>query len=84
MFAHFHPRHIPGLIAASSMAFGGLWPIFDARGAMKEFGFPDRVANTPASVPVMIVGSARTTVLGVLMLLFYSRRQLISLTLSWP
>ncbi|KAI0415870.1 hypothetical protein F5X98DRAFT_345143 [Xylaria grammica] len=75
MFWHFEFGHIPALIAGSTMAFGGLWPMFDARGAMLEFGFPARVADTPAAAPVFVVGNARTTCLGFLMLLFYSRRQ---------
>ncbi|KAI8627209.1 hypothetical protein F5Y19DRAFT_182587 [Xylariaceae sp. FL1651] len=75
MFEHFHPRHIPALIAANTMAFGGMWPIVDPRGAMREFGFPDRIAGSPEAAPVMVIGNVRTTVLGLLMLLFYSRQQ---------
>ncbi|KAI0391872.1 hypothetical protein F5Y17DRAFT_387856 [Xylariaceae sp. FL0594] len=76
MFEHFHPRHIPALIAGTTMAFGGMWPMLDPRGAMRDFGFPARIANCPEAAPVMVTGNVRTTVLGFLMLLFYSRRQL--------
>lgn len=58
------------------MTFGGMWPIFDARGAILEFGFPARIADTPAAAPVMVIGSARTTCIGLLVFLFYSRNQL--------
>ncbi|KAH9905869.1 hypothetical protein F4778DRAFT_682145 [Xylariomycetidae sp. FL2044] len=75
MFQHFHPRHIPALITGTAMAFGGMWPMIDPRGAMREFGFPDRIANAPEAAPVMIVGNVRTSVLGFLMLLFYWRCQ---------
>ena len=76
MLQHFHPRHIPALIAGSTMALGGLWPIFNAPAAMLEFGLPARIANTPAAAPVMVVGTVRTTIIGVLILVFYSRRQM--------
>ena len=75
MFEHFELRHIPALFAASTMAFGGLWPMFDARGAILEFGLPARIADTPATAPVMVVGNVRTTIIGLLMLIFYSRGQ---------
>lgn len=58
------------------MAFGGIWPIFNPRGAMLEFGFPARIADTPAAAPVMVIGQARTTCIGLLVFLFYSRNQL--------
>jgi hypothetical protein len=75
MFDHFTLRHIPALIAGSTMAFGGLWPLWDARGAMLEFGFPARIADVPQAAPVMAVGNARTSALGFAMLLLYSRNQ---------
>jgi hypothetical protein len=73
MFASFHLRHIPALFAATTQAFGGLWPLWDARGAMLEFGFPARIADVPASAPVMTVGTARTTAIGLIMLVFYAQ-----------
>ncbi|KAI0520764.1 hypothetical protein F5B22DRAFT_50765 [Xylaria bambusicola] len=76
MLGHFQFSHIPALFAGSAMAFGGVWPMFDAPAAMREFGFPAHVANTPAAAPVFVVGNVRTTCLGFLMLLFYARRQL--------
>ncbi|KAI1824549.1 hypothetical protein F4861DRAFT_505407 [Xylaria intraflava] len=76
MFDHFQFGHIPALIAGSTMAFGGLWPFVDARGSMLEFGLPARIADTPTAAPVFVVGNARTTCLGFLMLLFYARQEL--------
>lgn len=61
---------------ASTMTFGGMWPLFNARGAMLEFGFPAKIADTPAAAPVMAIGQARTTCIGLLVFLFYSRGQL--------
>ncbi|KAI0468216.1 hypothetical protein F4859DRAFT_517404 [Xylaria cf. heliscus] len=75
MLGHFEFGHIPALIAGSTMAFGGMWSIFDARGSMLEFGFPARIAETPMATPVFVVGNVRTTCLGFLMLLFYWRQQ---------
>lgn len=75
MIGHFTPRHIPGLIAATTMTFGGMWPLFNARAAMLEFGIPARIADVPATGPVMVIGQVRTTCLGALMLYFYARGQ---------
>lgn len=55
------------------MTFGGMWPLFTARGAMLEFGFPDRVASAPAAAPVMVIGQVRTSVIGILVFLFCAR-----------
>ena len=58
------------------MTFGGLWPLFNAPGAMLEFGFPTQVADAPAAAPVMVIGQARTTIIGLLVFILYSRNQL--------
>lgn len=60
---------------ASSLTFGGLWPIFDAQGSMLEFGFPPSIASAPAAAPVMVIAQVRSTVIGVLLFLFYARSQ---------
>ncbi|KAK4220738.1 hypothetical protein QBC38DRAFT_167194 [Podospora fimiseda] len=73
MIYPFSLRHIPAFIVATSSTFGGLWPIFDAEGAMLEFGFPPHVARTPETRPVMLNGQARTTILGMLAYTFYFR-----------
>lgn len=69
-------RHIPALLVASSMTFGGMWPMFNARRAMLEFGLPALVADTPQAAPVMIIDGARTTIIGLLVFMFYSRGQM--------
>lgn len=58
------------------MTFGGIWPLFNAEGAMLDFGFPAHIAKNPAAAPVMKVNGVRTTVIGLLTFLFYSRGQL--------
>ncbi|KAI0097648.1 hypothetical protein GGR51DRAFT_577936 [Nemania sp. FL0031] len=75
MFENFRLQHIPGLIVASSMTFGGIWPLFDAHGAMSEFGFPQRIASAPPTAPVFQVGNARTTTIGLLTFFYYARQQ---------
>ncbi|KAI0455628.1 hypothetical protein F5B21DRAFT_503187 [Xylaria acuta] len=70
------PRHIPALMVAVTMTFGGVWPLLDPRGSMLEFGLPPRIANTPAAAPVFKSGNARTTVTGLLTFFFYVRNQL--------
>ncbi|CAJ2508246.1 Uu.00g094320.m01.CDS01 [Anthostomella pinea] len=56
MFTHFSARHIPALIAGTSMTFGGLWPIFNARASLSGFGLPPRIADVPATRPVAVIG----------------------------
>ncbi|KAI1124992.1 hypothetical protein F5Y10DRAFT_18178 [Nemania abortiva] len=75
MFEHFRIQHIPSLIVASTINFGGIWPLFDARGAMLEFGFLPRIADPSSSAPIFQVGNARTTAIGLITFLFYSRQQ---------
>ncbi|KAK4190674.1 hypothetical protein QBC35DRAFT_489430 [Podospora australis] len=67
----FSPRHIPAIILATTSAFGGIWPMFNAEKAMLEFGFPRKVAQAPETRPVMVNGQARTTILGALAFIFY-------------
>lgn len=50
--------------------------MFNAKGAMQEFGFPDKIASAPAAGPVMVIGQVRGTIIGLLVFLFYSRNQL--------
>ncbi|KAK5991834.1 hypothetical protein PT974_05220 [Cladobotryum mycophilum] len=76
MLDHFVVRHIPPLFVASATTFGGLWPFWSPRDAMLEFGLPERIANSPAAHPVMVLCSARSTTLGVLMLVFYHQNKL--------
>jgi hypothetical protein len=68
MFEQFAWRHIVPLFVASATTFGGLWPFWAPRDAMLEFGLPARIADSPTS--------ARTTALGLLMLIFYQQRKL--------
>ncbi|KAI0485289.1 hypothetical protein GGR56DRAFT_669771 [Xylariaceae sp. FL0804] len=76
MATQFESRHIPALFAATVMTFGGMWSYLDARTAMLEFGFPERIAATPAAAAVMHINNARTQVLGICMYTFYFRGQL--------
>ncbi|KAI0969298.1 hypothetical protein F4678DRAFT_439959 [Xylaria arbuscula] len=76
MFDVLYLKHIPALIVASTMTFGGMWPLFNAKDAMLEFGFPRRIATTHTAAPVFKVGNARTTVIGLLTFYFYYRGQL--------
>ncbi|KAL6887993.1 hypothetical protein GGI43DRAFT_229637 [Trichoderma evansii] len=73
MFEHFALRHIVPLFVASATTFGGLWPFWAPRDAMLEFGLPARIADSPTAQPVMVLSSARTTALGLLMFIFYQQ-----------
>lgn len=76
MFETFTLGHIPALLVGTAMTFGGMWPMCDARGAMLEYGFPARIADTRACAPVMVMGTVRTSIIGMLVFIFYARNQL--------
>ncbi|KAI1402481.1 hypothetical protein F4819DRAFT_280192 [Hypoxylon fuscum] len=76
MFEHFKLRHIPPLFVACATSFGGLWPLFDPKAALLEFGFPSFIAESPPVYPVMVTQSIRTSTLGLIMLTFYYQKKL--------
>ncbi|KAI1752839.1 hypothetical protein F4782DRAFT_529952 [Xylaria castorea] len=69
-------RHIPALIFACIMTFGGMWPLLDPSGSMLEFGLPPHIAHAAAAARAFKSGNARTTVIGLLVFFFYIRNQL--------
>ena len=72
MATGFSPRHIPALFIATTTTFGGaLYPLASAAGSLREFGFPPRVQKSKEAQSVMIIGSARTACLGMLLYIFY-------------
>ncbi|KAK1236108.1 hypothetical protein PQX77_000652 [Marasmius sp. AFHP31] len=76
MLPSFSLRHIPALFVASTTTFGGFWPLFNAKAAILDFGLPPRVAKSPEAQSVMKCCSARTTVLGTLIFIFYAQNRL--------
>ncbi len=79
MFEQFTAWHILPLLVATATTVGGVWPFFDARGAMLEFGYPVFIVEKPATHPVMITSSARSSILGALMLVFYFQGKLVEM-----
>lgn len=71
MFAHFALRHIPPLLVATALTFGGLIPFFNAEYAILEFGLPKRIAISKPAQSIMIVSSARITAIGLALFTFY-------------
>ncbi|KAI0200754.1 hypothetical protein F4808DRAFT_150803 [Astrocystis sublimbata] len=69
-------NHVPALIVATTMTFGGLYSLLNPHGTLSEFGFPPRIAETPAAASPFKVGNVRTTVIGLLTYIFYFRNQL--------
>ncbi|KAK4452217.1 hypothetical protein QBC34DRAFT_294123 [Podospora aff. communis PSN243] len=68
----FNPYHLPALFIATTQTLGGIWPIFfNTSSAMLEFGLPPRVANSREGQTAFVVGSARTTVIGLVMWMLY-------------
>jgi len=68
-------RHTPALLVILTTTFGALWPMFDAKAAMLEFGFPLHLAESPLTAPIMVHAESRTMILGLITALFYIRRQ---------
>ena len=68
-------RHVPTLLVASSMAFGGLIPLWDAAYAIRLFGLPAHVSTSAPAQSVMVVASARTSALGLALFTFYAQRK---------
>jgi len=71
----FSIRHIPALFVATTCTFGGIWPLFNPKSAMLEFGFAPSVAESPAAGLAFAEGGARTTVLGMFIYILYFRGQ---------
>ena len=73
---NFALLHIPPLLVAAALTFGGLIPFFNAEYAILEFGLPSRVAISKPAQSIMIVSSARITAIGLALLTFYFGGQL--------
>jgi hypothetical protein len=71
MFDNFTPSHIPALFVATALTFGGMVPIFNAKSAIREMGFPPRLHNSKEAQSIMTLGMGRTTVIGMALYTFY-------------
>lgn len=72
MYDGFSWRHIPPVALGSLIAFTGNWPfIWGHESALLQFGFPSSIAKTPAAGPVIAVGSARISTIGISIVLLY-------------
>lgn len=73
MIEHFAFLHIPHLLIATTLAFGGLTPYFNAEYAILEFELPMRVAISKSPQSLRIFSSSRASSLGLAFLTFYSQ-----------
>ncbi|KAK4148593.1 hypothetical protein C8A00DRAFT_38832 [Chaetomidium leptoderma] len=71
MFEHFQLTHIPVLFVATATTFGGMWPLFDAKGATAEMGLPRRFSESQENRSMFTLCSGRTTTLGLILFTFY-------------
>jgi hypothetical protein len=76
MFTNFALRHIPPLLVATALTFGGLMPFFNAEHAIEDFGLPKRVAISKPAQSIMIASSARGTAIGLALFTFYFQNKL--------
>jgi hypothetical protein len=66
MFDHFVLRHIPPLLLATTITIGGTMPFIQGpEAALLMFGFPQHIAVSKAAWPVIKVGSARVSAMGI-------------------
>ena len=72
----FSPRHIPALLIGTTFTFGGALPFFNAARAIKEFGLPPRIAQSPTAHPVMAAYGARCMAIGIAIHALYAQRML--------
>ncbi|CEI61087.1 hypothetical protein FVEN_g13061 [Fusarium venenatum] len=89
LFSDFSLWHIPAVFVATAFTFGGLLPFISPARAMREYGLPERIANSqPAHTAFAIYGS-RVSAYGLALWYFYLSGQystvdtLISLTFWW-
>ena len=74
----FAIRHIPGLFVAATQAFGGPLPLPNANWArwpILEFGLPERIATSQPAQAIMMISGARTSVIGLAMLIFHYQQK---------
>jgi len=68
MFEDFTPRHILPLLLAAQITVGGMMPFTHGpEASLLKFGFPKEIATARAAWPVIEVGSARVTTIGLAM-----------------
>lgn len=77
MFDNFSLNHIPGLFVATALTFGGMWPIFNPKSAIREMGFPQRLYDSKEAQSIMTLGMGRTTVIGMTLYTFYFQDKLV-------
>jgi hypothetical protein len=71
MFENFTLSHVPALFIATALTFGGMVPIFNAKSAIREMGFPQRLYDSKEAQSIMTLGMGRTTVIGLALYTFY-------------
>ncbi|KAG8671750.1 hypothetical protein FPOAC2_05108 [Fusarium poae] len=89
LFSDFSPWHIPAVFIATAFTFGGLLPFVSPARAIREYGLPERVANSQHAHTAFAIYGSRVTAYGILLWLCYLRRQyemvdtLLSFLLLW-
>ena len=73
MSTTFALHHVPPLLVATALTFGGLIPLVNAEYAIQKVGLPQRIAGSTPAHPIMILCSARITAIGLALFTFYYR-----------
>lgn len=66
MFDRFTLRHLPPLLLATQITIGGMMPFTHGpEASILKFGFPRDIAASKSAWPLIKVGSARVTAMGI-------------------
>jgi hypothetical protein len=71
MFNSLKSCHIPALLVASSLTFGGMLPLTHPAASIRHMGFPAQIYSSLAAQTIMTLGMGRTTVIGLALWTFY-------------
>jgi hypothetical protein len=90
MFNSFNLCHIPSLLVASSLTFGGMLPLTHPAASIRYMGFPAQIYSSSAAHTIMTLGMCRTTVIGLALWTSYLQGKLdevdtllLSLVCTW-
>jgi hypothetical protein len=72
--SRFHPLHLLPLAIATVFIPGGMMPLWDGAGAIREYGLPERIASSKEAQTAFIIYGSRMTAWGFGLWIFYSRR----------
>lgn len=68
--------HIPPLLIATGLTYGGTIPFWKPAAAIREFGLSEGFAQSQPAQQSFVIGGARVSIIGVAMWIFYLQGKL--------